>query len=118
MSRFQNKLVGKIGEDLAKDYLLKQGYQIIDQNFSTRFGEIDLIAKKGDLLIFVEVKTKVGVGFGPPESMFTLTKYNRVKRMATVYLQGRYVPCRIDLITIVLDSHHQPISIHHYPNPY
>lgn len=118
MSKFQNKLIGKIGEDLAKDYLVKQGYQIVATNFHTRFGEIDIIVQDKDTLVFVEVKTKVGLDFGPPEAMFTPRKYDRVKRMATVYLKGRDVPCRIDLVAIVLDPTHQPISINHYQNPY
>lgn len=118
MSKFQNKLIGKIGEDLARDYLVKQGYQIVAANFHTRFGEIDIIAQDKDILVFVEVKTKVGLDFGPPEAMFTPRKYDRVKRMATVYLKGRDVPCRIDMIAIVLDPTHQPISINHYQNPY
>lgn len=118
MSHFQNKLIGKIGEDLARDYLVKQGYQIVAANFHTRFGEIDIIAQDKDILVFVEVKTKQSLDFGPPEAMFTLRKYDRVKRMATVYLKGRDVPCRIDLIAIVLDTNHQPLSINHYQNPY
>lgn len=118
MSHFQNKLIGKIGEDLAKKFLLDHGYQVIAANFHTRFGEIDIIAQHKDILVFVEVKTKVGLDFGPPEAMFTPRKYDRVKRMATVYLKGRDVPCRIDLIAIVLDPNHQPTSINHYPNPY
>lgn len=118
MSKFQNKLIGKIGEDLARDYLINKGYQIVAQNFHTRFGEIDLIAQDKDILVFVEVKTKIGLDFGPPEAMFTPRKYDRVKRMATVYLKGRDVPCRIDLVAIVLDPNHHPLSINHYQNPY
>jgi putative endonuclease len=118
MSHFQNKLIGSIGENLAKDYLIKKGYQIVTQNFHTRFGEIDLIAQDKDILVFVEVKTKVGLDFGSPEAMFTPRKYDRVKRMATIYLKGRDVPCRIDLVAIVLNESHHPISINHYQNPY
>ena len=118
MSKFQNKIIGQIGENLAKDYLIKKGYTIVAQNFSTKFGEIDLIAQDRKITVFIEVKTKIGLDFGPPEAMFTHSKYNRVKRMATIYLEGRDVPCRIDMIAVVLDTNHQPISINHYQNPY
>jgi len=118
MSKKQNKLIGQIGENLAKNFLVDKGHHIIEQNFRTKFGEIDLITQDHDILVFVEVKTKVGDDFGPPEEMFTRGKYRRVKNMATVYLKGTEVPSRIDVIAIVLDDTHRPISIHHYPNLY
>ena len=118
MPKFQNKIIGKIGEDLAKDYLIGKGYAIVAQNFHTRFGEIDIIAQNKNILVFVEVKTKVSLDFGPPEAMFTPRKYDRVKHMATVYLKGRDVPCRIDLIAIVLNDSQHPVSINHYQTPY
>lgn len=111
-----NKQTGFIGEKFALDYLLSKNYELITRNFSTRFGEIDLVFKNGPITVFVEVKTKTGTNFGTPEDMFTHGKYERVKRMATIYLNGRDVPCRIDMVAVVLDSNNQPVSIKHYPN--
>lgn len=113
-----NRQVGSVGEKAAENYLLKKGYKIISRNLTTRFGEIDLIARDHDILVFVEIKTKKGVDFGPPEEMFTKSKYEKVKRMATTYLEGREVPCRIDMVAVVLDSGNFPISINHYENVY
>src|SRR3989344_8711425 len=111
-----NKETGRLGEELARNLLKEKGYEILKRNFSTRFGEIDLICKDGDTTVFVEVKTKRGVDFGTPEEMFTKGKAERVKRMASVYLEGRETNCRIDMVAIVLGESDQPLRITHYPN--
>jgi putative endonuclease len=109
-----NRKTGKIGESAAKEYLMKKGFEIVERNYSTRFGEIDLICKDKNILVFVEVKTKKGMDFGTPEEMFTRKKYNRVKRMATIYLDGKEVPCRIDMVAVELDSDNQSVEVRHY----
>ena len=111
-----NKETGRLGEELAWNFLKRKGYEIVKSNFSTRFGEIDLICKDGDTTVFVEVKTKRGVDFGTPEEMYTKGKAERVKRMASVYLEGREANCRIDMVAIVLGESDQPQRITHYPN--
>ena len=73
-----NRDTGRIGEDLAGKLLQEKGYAIIKRNFRTRFGEIDLICKDGDTLVFIEVKTKRGLDFGSPEEMYTKGKAERV----------------------------------------
>lgn len=112
----ENRNIGRLGEQLAQQLLADKGYQIIERNFGTKFGEIDLIAKDGDVLVFVEAKTKKGLDFGSPEEMFTKGKMQRVKRMAAVYLQGQEAKCRIDMVAVVLDSQNRPERITHYPN--
>lgn len=111
-----NKETGRIGEELARNFLKEKGYQIVKSNFSTRFGEIDLICKDGPTTVFVEVKTKRGVEFGTPEDMFTKGKANKVERMASVYLQGKEIVCRIDMVAIVLGENNKPERLTHYPN--
>lgn len=115
MKRF-NKETGKIGEGAAEGILVKKGYELVLRNFSTRFGEIDLIMRDGEKLVFVEVKTKKGLKFGTPEEMFTRGKYNKVKRMATVYLKGKDVPCRIDMMAVELDQNNGVVALRHYEN--
>lgn len=112
----ENKNVGKLGEQLAQQLLTDKGYQIIERNFGTKFGEIDLIAKDRGIWVFVEVKTKKGLDFGSPEEMFTKGKMQRVKRMAAIYLQGQETKCRIDMVAVVLDSQNQSERVTHYPN--
>ncbi len=109
-----NKIVGKIGESEAERWLRDKGYAILERNFGSRFGEIDLICLTGDITVFVEVKTKKGLDFGRPEEMFTRSKLTKIKRMATVYLGGKEVPCRIDMIAVVLDADNQVSEIRHY----
>ena len=108
--------IAVIGEDKACEFLRKKGYKIIERNFRKGYGEIDIIAVKDKVLVFVEVKTKRGVAFGTPEEMFTKGKAERVKRMASVYLEGREFNCRIDMVAIVLGESDQPLRITHYPN--
>lgn len=111
-----NTRIGRMGEDLARKLLQEKGIAIIERNFHTRFGEIDLIGKDGDTLVFVEVKTKRGVGFGSPEDMYTKSKAARVRKMATIYLEGRDIPCRIDVVAVVLNPDNSPRRITYYPN--
>ena len=77
-------------------------------------GEIDLICNDGEVLVFVEVKTKKGEKFGSPEDMFTPAKRIKVKRMAAMYLGGREVRCRIDMVAVVLGEREEALSIKHY----
>lgn len=123
MVHSNNKYIGGIGERVARDYLLSMNYELITMNYSTRFGEIDLIMRdkqsfssNKERLVFVEVKTKKGLDWGSPEEMFTRGKYEKVKRMASVYLKGREVSCRIDMVAVVLDTENEPVSVKHYEN--
>ena len=69
-----NLHVGRLGENLARKHLERKGYKILEQNYRTRYAEIDLVARHNDVLVFVEVRTKVGVGFGTPEETLNFQK--------------------------------------------
>lgn len=112
----QNKQTGKRGEDLAAAHLSTKGYDILERNFSNKFGEIDIIAQDGATIVFTEVKTKVGTDFGLPEEMVGSGKLQRIRHMATLYLNGIETRCRIDVVAIVLDRDGQPIRLTHYEN--
>ena len=114
----ENRLTGNFGEGLAVNLLKEKGFEIVERNFSTRFGEIDIIARKDGVLVFVEVKTKKGDDFGTPEEMVGKGKVFRVKRMAEVYLSGKEMACRIDMVAVVLDSQNRVERITHYENLY
>lgn len=113
-----NRQTGKLAEDLATDALKQKSYTIIERNFSNRFGEIDIIAKDKDTLVFVEVKAKIGAEFGHPEEMINKKKLSKVRHMATIYLNGNSVPCRIDIIAIVLNPDNSLLRLSHYKNVY
>ena len=113
---------GKAGEGLARDFLSKNGYQILKSNFQNRFGEIDLVASKDKILVFVEVKLKIGEQFGLPEEMITPGKIRQIEQTAQVFLQQNlalakaYLQYRIDAVCIVLDENQNVKRINHYEN--
>ena len=106
---------------MAADYLAKKGYRIEERNFRTRFGEIDIVCWDGEILVFVEVKTKIGHDFGEPEEMVNKGKLFQVKRMAELYLlQSTFKesPCRVDVVAIVLSSNGEVEKLEHYEAVY
>ena len=117
MTKQFNRMVGKEGEEIAADYLRKKEYKIIENNYQTKFGEIDLIATKNNILVFVEVKLKQTEDFGTPEEMIGSSKLSQVQRMAEFYLMDnpgiakKYDSYRIDAVCIVQGS-----RITHYEN--
>jgi putative endonuclease len=101
------KQIGDAGEDLAADYLIGQGYEIMKRNHRNRWGEIDIIALDHDTLVFVEVKKKSTDRFGSPGEMITPKKIKKIKNTAENYLVDnnlKEVSWRID--AILLDGPH------------
>ena len=74
--------LGKKGEQLAARYLQQKGYKILDFNYRTKFGEIDVVAKDGETIVFVEVKTRTSTRFGEPEEAVGKRKLAHIKRAA------------------------------------
>jgi len=98
---------GALGERLACDFLGKNGYDILETNYRCRDGEIDIIAKQGDTLVFVEVRTKKSRQFGTPEESITPTKMERLRTVAAHYGQNHdNLPTnwRIDVVAIQMDT--------------
>ena len=98
--------VGEIGERVASTHLKKKGYRIIETNFRTPFGELDLVTKFKGVIVFVEVKTRASYSFGPPYLSVTNIKKRHIIRNALFYLKSRcLVDCnwRIDIVSINLN---------------
>ena len=120
--KHQNYKKGKRGEDIAESYLIKNNFQIIEKNFSNRFGEIDIIATKGKHLHFVEVKLKTGEDFGTPEEMINKRKLHQIKRIAELFLLKNktlavsFPYFQIDAVCIVLDSLGEVSRLNYYEN--
>ena len=114
----QNKAKGNFAEGIAARALERKGYQILEQNFSNKFGEIDIIAQDKDVLVFVEVKAKTGEVYGMPEEMISKGKLQRVRNMGLIYMEGRTRRCRIDVVAIVLDQEKEVLRLTHYENVY
>jgi putative endonuclease len=113
-----NRALGRLTEGMAAIALEKKGCQILERNFSNKFGEIDIIAKDKDTLVFVEVKAKTGIEFGLPEEMISPGKLNKIRHMATIYLDGKSVKCRIDVVAIVVNQNNEIVRLTHYENVY
>lgn len=103
-----NKRVGSGYEKLAADYLTARGYEIVEMNFRCRTGEIDIIAREGRYLVFVEVKYRNGRGIGTPLEAVTPGKQRSISRVAVYYMLVRHLPettpCRFDVVGISPDG--------------
>jgi putative endonuclease len=96
---------GAWGEEKAVLYLKSKGYQILERNYRSKIGEIDIIAMMGDMICFVEVKTRKSLGFGLPCEAVNHEKIRHLRRMAQWYLGNctiRHSSSRIDVIQIYI----------------
>ncbi len=103
--------LGRQGEEIAAQHLQRKGYQILVRNFQTRYGELDIIAIKNGVLVFVEVKTRRSDRFGSAEEAITHQKIEHIKKVALHYLSTHSVKhqeIRFDVITVRMadDSSH------------
>ena len=103
--------LGKAGEDCACRELERRGYAILARRYRSRYGEIDIIARDGPTVVFVEVKARTSSRFGEPAEAVTLHKQTRVTAMAEDYLARHRllnVPCRFDVVAIAFGSDGRP----------
>ncbi len=110
--------LGKLGENLAVTYLKKNGYNIIKRNYRQKTGEIDIIARDSENLIFVEVKTRKSLRFGKPFEAVTPKKQAQISRVALDYITRNKLSdqaIRFDVISIVMIQDGKP-EIEHLPN--
>lgn len=95
--------IGKYGEDLAANFLQARGYEIIENNYYTRSGEIDLIARKDNFLIFVEVKTRKNFDFGHGEDNINWRKQQKIKKVMREYLNSHQSKASVRCDAIIID---------------
>jgi putative endonuclease len=125
------KKLGSLGEKIAINFLKKRGYEILDKNYSPKFvsgplrGEIDVIAKKDGVIVFIEVKTLVQIGRGrtsaiSPEEKVDYSKQKKLIKMAESWLSERKIsldtPWQIDVVSIRIDSDAKKAKIRHFQN--
>lgn len=99
--------VGDNGEKLARAYLFKKGYRILEQNYKVSFGEIDIIAEKNSCICFVEVKSRKSNKYGTPEEAITRYKQKKIIKVAQLYIKQKRIKdkyFRFDVIAVVFDN--------------
>ena len=105
---------GCLGESFAADHVTRQGYQILARNYRKPFGEVDIIARDGDTIAFIEVKTRRSARFGSPFEAVTLRKQQQLSRIALDYLMSHGLhdqAARFDVVAVILDRHDQATTI-------
>ncbi len=98
--------LGQRGEDLAAVYLQKKGYKIIQRNYKTQIGEIDIIARDRDVLVFIEVKTRESLEYGQPFESVNKNKRRKIANVAMLYLKRLkdIPPCRFDVVSVYYEQ--------------
>lgn len=117
------QLLGKKGEDFAAQYLARHGYRILERNFKKRYGELDIVAlhktSRYNVLVFVEVKTRIGHEFGKPEESVTPRKLAEVVQTAQYYKMLHPelpISMRVDVIGIEFDWDETLVYFNHIQN--
>lgn len=111
--------IGNFGQNLAKDYLLKRGYQICGENFRVLEGELDLIAAKDKQLVFIEVKTRLSNKYGLPDEAVDGHKLRKMQEAALKYMTNQGFNSdnyRYDLVAVLVDKNEKKAIIRHYKN--
>lgn len=111
----EKKLLGRFGEQIAKQYLEEHGYKILDQNYYTRYGEIDLICEKNKVIVFVEVKTRTSSVYGFPEEAVVRKKIKNLTAAGNKYMINKNNHWQIDVVAIILSEKHGA-KINHLKN--
>lgn len=106
----KNFSFGKSGENIARVFLEKNNYKILDKNFRTRYGEIDIIAKDGSSLVFIEVKSRKTTAFGFGREAITAQKQQKIKACALWYLKTNktnHKRFRFDVVEIFMPNNNE-----------
>jgi putative endonuclease len=101
----EEKELGKKGEEVALRFLERNGYKIVEKNYVCKMGEMDIIAREKDTLVFVEVKTRTSMAFGPPQLAVNSTKQMQLSKVALYFLKEKRleeVKARFDVVAVLL----------------
>jgi putative endonuclease len=103
--RREKKELGKKGEEIALQFLKKNGYRIVERNYACKLGEVDIIAREKDTFAFIEVKTRTSTTFGPPQLAVNSTKQIQLSKVALYFLKEKRLEdakARFDVVAILL----------------
>ena len=118
MTSWRQRL-GRWGERLAAQHLRAGGYEILEINYRCAVGEMDIVARDGEYLVFVEVRTRKGREYGTPEDSITADKQAKIVEVAETYLQEKRlgdVDWRIDVVAVELGENGRLLRLDHIPN--
>ena len=121
MSGWLKRLLGDRGERLAAKYIRRQGYKILACQFTSRYGEIDLIALDGEWIVFVEVKTRRSAAAGHPFEAVMFAKQKKLTTLALNYLKQQGLlehPARFDVVTVLWPADSQQPEIRYFCNEF
>lgn len=107
-------VTGKKGESVAADYLKKNGYEILGKNFRCPLGEIDMIARDQEGLVFIEVKTRRSEDLGYPEEAVDMKKQKKISQLAAYYLRTKdltNVQARFDVVAITMSGSSMEVKL-------
>ncbi|MCF8095802.1 MAG: YraN family protein [Desulfobacteraceae bacterium] len=111
---YDSKQFGRLGESLAVGHLKKNGYRILARNYRNRFGEIDIIARHREVIVFVEVKARSTINFGPSKAAVDRNKQKRISMIALGYLKqtrSTDAKARFDVVCVDTDSNRPRVEI-------
>jgi putative endonuclease len=112
---------GRRGEEMAIEHLIGKRYRILERNYRKSFGEVDIIARDRDTLVFIEVKTRQSTRFGSPFEAVDIRKQRQISRVAQEYLQAHGatdVSARFDVIAVRVDRANRLVAIDHLQNAF
>jgi putative endonuclease len=117
----QRQRIGRAAEDLVAHRLVARGWELVERNARTRYGELDIVALDGDALVFVEVKAgRAGSAFGPERPVLSVDwrKQLRVRRLATAWMGERrgvrpYIDIRFDAVGVTFDHTGRAVDVEH-----
>ncbi|NQT28504.1 MAG: YraN family protein [Candidatus Omnitrophica bacterium] len=114
----KNLETGHLGEQIAKKYLQNKGYYIVEENYRTKYAEIDLVARNKGILVFIEVRTRRGEQFTSPEDSINRDKIRKLIRNAEAYVVRKKYrkKYRIDAVCVVLNKDKRASRVDHYTN--
>lgn len=115
-----HKELGKLGEEKAVEELRRRGLHILETNYRFGRGELDIIAKDGDVLVFVEVKSRLNLEMGDPVYGVTPAKVKQIKKVAELYAFDKGLneyESRFDVVTVLFENPEDP-KIEHYPDAF
>ena len=113
-----NVIKGSLGEDKAVEYLISNGYKVIDRNYRTKIGEIDIIAMISKILVFVEVKARTSINYGYPYEAVNWKKQDKILKSSFIYIKQKNLSnyqMRYDIIEVYLN---EKAKINHIENAF